>query len=454
MTKSIWIVVLLIVLAFPVSNLIGDNAKQDELKVKANASNEYKEFTEVLKQNCIDCHSSKTKMPFYAKLPIAKDLIGKDIREGIEHFDMEQEIFARKTMTEATLAKLEAVVLNGSMPPLRYIVMHWDTALGQKDKDAILNYVRSLRAGIYGSPFASQEFRGEPVQPLPDKFIYSERKAELGAKLFHDNRLSANDSVSCAYCHGLESGGVDRLQFSLGIDDQQGHINAPTVYNAALNFKQFWDGRAETLEDQARGPVANPIEMGATWKDVVAKLKKEPEYVRAFRKIYHQSLNEDNIVNAIAEFERSLSTPNSAFDRYLKGEKGTLSKKALKGYELFKKNGCASCHYGIALGGQSFKKMGEEKDYFKDRGGISPEDLGRYNVTKDESDKFKFKVPTLRNIAVTQPYFHDGSVKELKDAVKIMSKYQLGKNLSDGDAVLIVEFLKSLTGEYKGKLLE
>jgi cytochrome c peroxidase len=209
------------------------------------------------------------------------------------------------------------------------------------------------------------------------------------------------------------------------------------------------------LEEQAAGPVHNPIEMGSNWEEVIPKLEKDPEYVKAFKALYpEQGISGEAIVDAIAVFERSLNTPNSRFDQYLRGKKDAITEEEKKGYELFKSNGCATCHVGPAMGGESFERMGLKGDYFEDRGNIQEVDQGRINFTKNEDDRFKFKVPTLRNIAVTYPYFHDGQASDLMEAVKTMAKYQEGKELSDQEAELIVKFLNTLTGEYKGELLQ
>ena len=295
--------------------------------------------------------------------------------------------------------------------------------------------------------------KGEVIQPLPRRLNVNWEKAKLGEKLFNDKRLSGDDSISCATCHGLDKGGTDRRQYSLGINGQEGHINSPTVFNSRFNFVQFWDGRAPTLVAQAHGPVHNPIEMGSNWEEAIAKLKKDPRFVKAFKSVYGRKYSGDNMADAIAEFERTLVTP-SRFDQYLLGKADAISAEEKKGYELFKKHGCASCHYGVNLGGKSFEKMGETKNYFKDRGNISVEDYGRFNVTKEEHDRYRFKVPTLRNVAVSQPYLHDGSQDSLYDTVQVMAKYQFGHNISSKDANLIVKFLETLTGYYKKEPLQ
>lgn len=288
----------------------------------------------------------------------------------------------------------------------------------------------------------------EPILPIPTELNLDARKVELGEKLFNDSRLSHDNSISCASCHNLNLGGTDQLAHSVGINGQIGGINSPTVFNAAYNFKQFWDGRAETLEDQIDGPTHAPAEMGSNWEEIEEKLGTSPEYVSDFASLYQDGIQTRNIKDAIATFERSLITPNSRFDRFLRGDQSILTGDEKEGYRIYKSVGCASCHQGINVGGNLFQEFGVMGDYFNDRGNITEADLGRFNVTKKEFDKYVFKVPGLRNVALTHPYFHDGSAKTLEDAVAVMSKYQLGRELSPQEIGSIVKFLKTLNGEY------
>jgi len=245
----------------------------------------------------------------------------------------------------------------------------------------------------------------------------------------------------------LDHGGAEPRKTSTGIRGQVGPINSPTVLNSGYNFVQFWDGRAKDLQEQAAGPVENPIEMGAKWENVVERLKKNEEYTAAFAKLYEDGVTKDNATDAIAEYEKSLITP-SRFDKFLLGEEGAITDAEKKGYATFKEAGCTACHTGIIAGGTMFQKMGLVNDYFKDRGTpVTEADLGRFNVTKKEADKHFFKVPTLRNVELTSPYLHDGSRATLEETVQVMGKYQLGKDLSDAQINSIVTFLKSLTGE-------
>ncbi|WP_223787770.1 cytochrome-c peroxidase [Marinicella meishanensis] len=286
------------------------------------------------------------------------------------------------------------------------------------------------------------------ITPIPQHMAVDEAKAKLGKTLFFDKRLSTDNSISCATCHDLNGAfGADGQQFSSGVNGLQGTRNSPTVFNAVFNFKQFWDGRAHDLVEQARGPVTNPVEMGmATWTEVVRKLADDSQYVEAFQQIYGQGINEDLIVDAIAEYEKQLITPNSPFDQFLNGDESAITAKQKKGYELFKAYGCVSCHQGKNVGGNMFQKMGVLKDINLQSGSLN-EDLGRYEVTKNEWDKRVFKVPSLRLAVKTAPYFHDGSVKTIEEAVDIMIEFQLGRTVPKDDRSSIIAFLESLVGE-------
>jgi cytochrome c peroxidase len=287
----------------------------------------------------------------------------------------------------------------------------------------------------------------EPIEPLPEKVGFNEQKMALGRRLYFDPILSGDGTLSCASCHSMELGGADGRRTSEGIRGQLGPINSPTVLNSSLNLAQFWDGRAGDLIEQAKGPVANPIEMGADWEEVIERVKQDDYYAGRFDAIYDDGVTENNVAHAIAEYESSLITP-APFDDYLRGDEDAIDDEAKEGYALFKEVGCTSCHSGAGVGGTSFQKMGLVNDYFADRGGeITDADLGRYNVTKREEDKHKFKVPLLRNVELTAPYFHDGTRTSLADAIRDMGFYQLGRKLTDEQVAKIEAFLKTLTGE-------
>jgi cytochrome c peroxidase len=283
----------------------------------------------------------------------------------------------------------------------------------------------------------------EPIRPIPVEADYDRQKAELGKLLFFDPILSKDQTLSCASCHDFEFGGADRRPVSVGVGKQMGNIQSPTVLNARYNFKQFWNGRAENLLEQAAGPIHNPVELDMTPEAVTRRIDDTPFYREQFASIYGSDLpiSYQMILETIVEFEKALTTPNSRFDRYLRGEL-ELSDAEMKGYQTFKTLGCITCHNGINIGGNSFQRMGIIHPYRYDE---RYPDL--YSATHDDLFKNVFKVPTLRNIELTAPYFHDASAENLEKAVKIMSHHNLGFTPTDEQVRSLVAFLKSLTGD-------
>lgn len=303
----------------------------------------------------------------------------------------------------------------------------------------LLSYVPCLWAA---------EIKNEPIRPLEMNFEVDPKLVALGDQLFHDRRLSRDNSLSCASCHMLSTGGTDRKPRSTGVGGVMGGIKAPTVYNSSFNLAQFWDGRADSLEIQAGGPVHNPLEMDSTWPEVISKLSQDAAMVELFGQLFSDGITGENIAIAIAAFEKTLVTKNSRFDLWLSGEH-TLDERELRGYRLFKSYGCISCHQGANVGGNMYAYMGAKGDYFKDRDTeITEADYGRYNVTGEEDDKHYFKVPSLRLAAVNSPYFHDGSVTTLDEAIRVMGRYQLGREIPDEDIRDIVAFLHTLVGRH------
>ena len=293
----------------------------------------------------------------------------------------------------------------------------------------------------------SRPHEDEPIKPIPADMGTDSEKVALGRALFHDPRLSKDDTTACVSCHDLGSGGDDGRRVSIGIDGKLGSINAPTVFNVGLNFKQFWDGRASTLEQQIDGPVQSSVELGSLWPDVIEKLYVHESYPHRFQAIYPDGITRNNVKDALAEYMTSLTTPNSRFDRWLSGEENALSTLEKRGYALFKHYGCASCHQGANVGGNMFQVFGVLNEYFKTRGDISQADYGRYNVTGNPIDRHSFKVPSLRMASLTAPYLHDGTAATLRDAVDAMFEFQLGREAPDEDKQAIIAFINSLEGE-------
>ncbi len=405
---------------------------------------------------CLVCHSADPDLPFYAKMPVAGEIVMQDVDSGYRAFDIRPFLEALKVdgdVNPVDLAKIEKVVLDDRMPMAKYYLMHWGSALSKAERDIVLGWIAEKRNAIYADGLPENR-AGEPVRPV-GTFEVDAAKAALGFALFHDGRLSSDNTVSCATCHALETAGVDNHRYSHGVNDQLGGVNAPTVYNAVYNFVQFWDGRAKTLADQAAGPPLNPVEMAsASFDEIIAKLADDKKFRKSFEEVYPDGLTQANITNAIEVFEMTLTTPGSRFDKWLLGDDFALTAEELDGYELFKKFDCATCHVGPNLGGQSYELMGLRRHYFSERGlELTNEDNGRFKETQLERDRHRFKVPGLRNIEHTWPYYHDGTRETLEDAVRDMGLYQSGVELTDEQVDMIVSFLKTLTGEYQGKLL-
>mgnify|MGYP001814181030 CR=1 FL=1 len=296
---------------------------------------------------------------------------------------------------------------------------------------------------VGGLLFTAAVQAAEPIQPVRPVQDVNLAQVELGKKLYFDPRLSRSGFISCNSCHNLSMGGTDNLKTSIGHNWQQGPINAPTVLNSSLNVAQFWDGRARDLKEQAGGPIENPKEMAFSHTLTVDVLRSIPEYAIEFRQVFGAGeITIDEVTEAIAEFEKTLVTPNGRFDRWLLGEEKAITADEKAGYELFKTSGCVACHNGEAVGGTSFQKMGVVEPYQ-----TSNPAEGRIAVTGKDADRFSFKVPTLRNVELTYPYFHDGEAATLTDAVDLMGRLQLGRTYTPEENAQIVAFLKTLTGD-------
>ena len=407
---------------------------------------------------CLSCHSADPKLPFYAELPVMGDVVKADVDSGYRAFDMtkfmEDVLNDSDDINPVDLAKVEKVVLDDRMPMPKYYLVHWGSSLTAAKRAIVLDWIAAVRAEMYADGLAGDR-ANEPVRPIDQKLEYDEAKAALGFALFHDTRLSVDNTVSCASCHALETAGVDNHQYSHGVNDLLGGVNAPTVFNAVYNFVQFWDGRAATLAAQAAGPPLNPVEMASeSFDQIIAKLKSDKKFVREFNAVYPDGLTAANLTDAIEQFERTLVTPNSAFDKWLRGDDAAITAEEHEGYELFKKYDCATCHVGPNLGGLSYELMGLRRHYFAERGlELTHEDNGRFKETQLERDRHRFKVPGLRKVEHTWPYYHDGTRETLEEAVRDMGLYQSGVELTAAETDKITAFLKTLTGEYKGELV-
>ena len=447
----VWTLLVAVAALFLAYRLVSNRLPSSDLPANAQV---YQIFEE---GGCISCHSADPEIPFYAKMPVAGKIVMKDIDSGYRAYDIKpfmEKLKVDEPANAVDLAKIEKVIQDERMPMPKYYLVHWGSAVKGAKRAIVLDWIRSERVKMYNDGLAGDR-AAEPVRPIDQVLDVDQAKAALGSALFHDTRLSVDNTVSCASCHALETAGVDNHQYSHGVDDQLGGVNAPTVYNAVYNFVQFWDGRAKTLADQAAGPPLNPIEMASeSFDQIIAKLNADKKFAKEFKAVYPDGFTQANITDAIEEFERTLITPDSRFDKWLRGDDSAITPDELAGYELFKTYNCATCHVGPNLGGQSYELMGLRRHYFADRGmELTHEDNGRYKETQEERDRHRFKVPGLRNVEHTWPYYHDGTRHTLEEAVLDMGKYQSGVDLTEAEVDLITAFLLTLTGEYQGQPL-
>ncbi len=433
-------------LAFPLSNLLVHKKPDAELLARFDDA-ETREMIGVYALKCMDCHSSSTKMPFYAGFPVAKSMIGDHIEAGRAHLDLDREMFDPAIgITEAVVAKMQFETANGSMPPASYTAMHWNARWSADDTRQQATWARHLRARKDGAADVDNPIYDRPIYPLKKVQGLDPARVALGEAMYHDVRLSGDNTISCASCHDLAKGGTDNEPVSTGVGGQKGGINSPTTFNAVYALAQFWDGRAADLAEQADGPPNNPIEMATSWEEILGKLRADEQVVADVEAAYG-SLTAEAIMDAIATYEMTLVTTGDALDRYLAGDDDALTSEQKRGLDLLDAKGCTTCHAGAAMGGTSYELIGVHGDYLADRGNPTDADAGRFAVTGDERDRGRFKVPTLRNVALTEPYFHDGTVLTLDDAVRKMARYERGEDLTDDETAALVALLEALTGE-------
>ncbi len=293
----------------------------------------------------------------------------------------------------------------------------------------------------------------EPISPLPLEREAEPVRAALGEALFREPALSGDGKVACADCHFSDRALTDGKRVPKVADRPEGATNAPTLFNVRYLYRLTWAAKFETLETHLDGLIKNPSVMAGTWDKAADHLRRQNGWSERFAAAYSDGLTPANVRASLLEYERSLVSPSSAFDRWLRGDEEAINQRAKDGYALFKTYGCISCHQGMMVGGNLLQRFGVMRDYFADRGGVTAGDLGRFNVTQREEDRHVFRVPSLRNVAKTAPYFHDGSATTLPQAIKVMGRYQLGRDLSAEDVDSIEAFLEALTGEYRGKQL-
>ncbi len=430
--------------------LVGNMLLESEIAERfdlANPEQKKKDAQMLLEHKCAACHGADAQV-----MPLLDTLSGglqtRDVLGAQRTWLLTSDEKIRRHSVDAL--KMQHVIEQKSMPPIQYKIVHWGSGLSDFDAKVISSLYPKQ------SPYAPIKPRAEMSAALKDKVL-------LGHLLYFDTRLSTTDKVSCASCHDLTKGGTDNLEKSEGVPKdgkpQLGGVNAPTVFNAEKHIAQFWDGRAADLKAQAGGPPLNPVEMGYAvpedWQLIAAKLTKDPRLVELFTKVYGDAtINADRITEAIACFEESLVTPDSAFDKYLQGNKKAMTEQQIRGMELFSQNGCATCHSGMNLGGDSFEYINNRADLRSHLAERAQDGAnGLKDFTKNEKDADFFRVPTLRNIALTGPYMHTGKVTELKEAVRLMYETQAGITPSYEMVADVVAFLEAQTGTYKGKAL-
>lgn len=404
-------------ISFPISNLFIRRTQlaQDQAP-------EFQKVSDILVAKCADCHTKDlAQYPLYYDFPIASSIAHANVKSAQSSFLISKEKLSGKVpFSEGDVERLSRAMAKGDMPPAQYIALHWNSALNEKEQHILSRWI-------------DKRLKEFDIRPIPkENFFHPDtKKALLGQKLFHDKILSRDQTKSCASCHQEEKGGADTLS------------NTPTVFNAAYNIAQYWDGRAENLKAQAFEAITNPAEMNADWNEVCSRLRNNTEYDKLFRESYpDRGITPSNVSEAISEYEHTLLTPESKFDRFLMGDRSALNANELEGYNLFKKHECFVCHTGPNLGGLSFERVGQRKQYYTEN---KPGNLGRFAITHRKEDLHVFKVPSLRNVEKTFPYMHDGSASTLDEAVKVMSEYQTSEPMTTEEQKKVVAFLRTLT---------
>jgi cytochrome c peroxidase len=408
----------LAVLAIPLANLFREapdrHAAAEPMAAPRTA------VLQTLDAHCADCHDPQAARPFYGRWPRARDVMESDVARGLAAFDLDHAFAGgpRDAAPEVTLARLEHVVRQAEMPPTRYVALHWHTALSRADREALLAWIHATRARYYAPPALPKDLRDGPLYPLRAPADLDAAKVAIGRALFHDPRLSGSGQVACASCHDLAHAGT------VG---RRGGLDTPTIFNAGLQARQTWDGDVPDLRTQCVAAVESPVEMGARWDDVLLRLRRDKPLARAVAATYPGGLTREAVADALATFTRSLATPDARFDHFLLGQDAALDASEKAGFHTFVTAGCATCHVGQALGGQS---------------------------VEERPDGTPVKVPMLRNVAATAPYFHDGRTAHLRPAVAAMGAARLGRPLTDGEVDQVTAFLRSLTGTYGGRRLD
>lgn len=394
---------------------------------------------------CMVCHASPEYASHRIHWPVVGYLIEKDAKRGIRFSNMShafEQLYEKKSITQPVLYKLQRIALNRSMPPLSFQLVHWKSPLIKGKRDILLDWVYNRLSEDYDVPYPVTHALFQPIQPLPDSLPTDPLKATLGRSLYYN--------LSCASCHNPETGGTDNLPFSIGVHNQPSETSTLTTFNAIFHTVFSWDGKATTPEEMVSLHFKDPVKMQADTIDVLIDvLAENKELMDLFAQAYPDTdMTENTLIDALVEYLKTLITPNSPFDRYLKGDEDAISRDAKKGYDLFKKYSCATCHSGVPVGGLSLEYVGTANEFFINREELILEDMGHYKVTGNPIDIHRFKVPGLRNIELTYPYFHNSVTDNLRIAVSAMAYHQRGKKLSEKEKDKIIAFLKTLTGEH------
>jgi len=403
---------------------------------------------------CFVCHGGPDYCT-HLHWPVIGRMISKNAEKGIRYASATsilEHFHNNRIIDEALLIKGQKVIAERSMPPVIYRIIHWKSLITKDKQRLLLRWIYEYMASDHGWPMPTQERPFEPVRPLPDSLPADLAKVNLGRILYHDPRLSADSTVSCATCHNPETAGVDNLDYSVGTDGLLGMYSTLTTYNAVFHPFFFWDGRASSLPQLSVLMLTDPVTMGnESFVDVVQRLEADLDFKSLFTESYPEGYSAESISDALAQYHKVLITPDAPFDKYLQGDSDAIGPEAKKGYRLFKRLGCASCHNSVGIGGNSIEYMGLSNDFFSVRDSIRLPDLGRYRVTAKREDIHKFKVPGLRNIELTYPYFHNASAPDLKTAVEAMAFHQKNKQLNKRKVQQIISFLHTLTGTFREK---
>lgn len=418
--------------------------------------------SDILAMKCADCHDGTKSLPFYAKIPVVSSFLRKHVDDGLRHWDWtDRRYLGPGAMTlgtpppQAVLAKLFYVLKDQDMPPMNYRFAHWGTGLTESEEAILEQWIVDSSAAWLKKAWGLSTSGFSTVHPLPERMTVSEDKVVLGQALYNDKRLSVDGTVSCATCHDLKKGATDQLQYSVGVQGKKGGLNAPTAFNAMGNLRQFWDGRAADLAAQAGGPPLNPVEMASKdWAQICAKFDQDAAFKKQFTAVYSDGFSEKNICNAIAEYERTFVTPNSRFDQFLRGKKDALNEVEKRGWKAFQERRCDRCHVGPAMGGQSFESITLKGDGFFAGRKPDANDAGLAAFSKDPRDQYRFKVPTLRNIALTHPYLHDGRTRDLSETIRVVFDAFIGEKPEKEEVEALTAFLGTLTGMFRGAPLK